>query len=64
MSVKKPDPLPTFSVDLIARLEEMYPEKCPALSTPDREIWYYAGARSVVRMLIAWKKSAEQNSLS
>jgi hypothetical protein len=32
-------------------LDEHYPEKCPNLSMTEKEIWYYAGARELVRNL-------------
>lgn len=38
-------------MDLIKELDEHYPEKCPNLSMTEKEIWYYAGARELVRNL-------------
>ena len=36
---------------LILKLKEIYPEKCPSIDTPDREIWRYSGQVELVRML-------------
>lgn len=44
---------PPLDEALINRLEEVIPEKCPDITASDREIWMYAGSRSVVRMLRA-----------
>jgi hypothetical protein len=43
--------LPQIPKKLIDTLEELIPERCPNLSLPDREIWFYAGKREVVRIL-------------
>jgi hypothetical protein len=47
----KPLPLPV-NEELVRRLDEMIPERCPELSWSDREIWHYRGMRQVVRLLI------------
>jgi hypothetical protein len=44
--------IPFASVDLIEKLDEMYPEKCPDITDSERAIWMYAGAREVVRRLV------------
>ena len=56
------DPFPPIDEALINRLKELIPEKCPDLDEKDREIWYYSGQRSMVKML----KSVynEQNNLT
>jgi hypothetical protein len=43
--------IPQLSKKLIDTLDELIPERCPSLSMPDREIWFYAGKREVVRIL-------------
>jgi hypothetical protein len=43
--------LPSISKKLIDKLEEIIPEKCPHLSMSDRDIWFYAGKRELVRIL-------------
>lgn len=51
--------IPPLSASLIALLDELYPEKCPAPDMTDREIWMYAGARGVVRILVESLKQQE-----
>lgn len=43
--------LPIYSVDLIKKLDEVYPNRHPDLSLSDREIWFKAGQRAVVDFL-------------
>jgi hypothetical protein len=43
--------IPLLSVDLIAALDELYPERCPSVKDSDRDIWLYAGKRELVRLL-------------
>jgi hypothetical protein len=47
---------PEVPKDLIDYLREIIPDKHPSINTPDREIWFNAGKRSVVDMLAAWYK--------
>ncbi len=42
---------PPLDEALILKLKEIYPEKCPSIDTPDREIWRYSGQVELVRML-------------
>ena len=42
---------PPIDEMLIRRLKEIYPDKCPAIDTPDREIWRYLGQVELVRMI-------------
>ena len=56
------DPFPPIEEPLINRLKELFPEKCPDLDAKDREIWYYAGKRSMVKMLESVYN--EQNNLT
>lgn len=52
--------LPVYSIDLIKELDAMYPDQCPDLKVSDREIWFKAGQRSVVRFLMSLvKENAE-----
>ena len=44
---------PPVDEALLQRLEEVYPELCPAEDWTDRQIWMYVGQRSVVRMMRA-----------
>jgi hypothetical protein len=53
------DRFPPVPDVLLRELEVRIPEKCPELSFTDREIWFYAGQRAVVRLLK--EKFDEQN---
>lgn len=39
---------PFDSLELIKALDEAYPHRCPSTSTPDRDIWLYAGKRQLI----------------
>lgn len=43
--------LPYTVEGLVELLEQTYPNKCPALTDTDREIWYKSGQASVVNWL-------------
>lgn len=45
--------LPLYTEELIKELDEDYPERHPAITLTDREIWFRAGQRAVVRNLLA-----------
>ena len=53
------DLLPPVSKQLIDSLEQRCPEKCPDLCMDQKEIWFYAGQRSMVRLL---KKAYEEQN--
>ncbi len=40
-----------LTAELIAGLDALIPEKCPDTDMPEREIWFYAGKRALVRTL-------------
>ena len=42
-----------ISRELIDWLEKTIPERCPDSMDPERDIWIYAGKRSLVRSLAA-----------
>lgn len=44
-------PFPPLSPDLIEALAERFPNRCPTLKNTDREVWWNAGAASVVEWL-------------
>lgn len=56
--------LPFQSHDLILQLDKAFPERCPNPSTPDREIWMYAGKRELVRGLVAQLKAQEEDQFN
>lgn len=43
--------IPTFDIELIKYLEELYPDRAPDLSMEEKLIWFSAGQVSVVRHL-------------
>jgi len=43
--------LPQITPELIEYLEGICPDRCPDLSTPEREIWFRAGKADLVRHL-------------
>jgi hypothetical protein len=45
----------------VKKLEELVPEKCPDLSMGERDIFFYAGQRALVRTL--WQVYNEQNEV-
>lgn len=45
------DHFPRVHPDLVEALEERFPDKCPALGTPEREVWAAVGRAEVVRFL-------------
>lgn len=45
------DKLPVFSHQLIDLLNDLYPERCPDITSSERDIWWYAGQRELVRNL-------------
>ena len=40
---------PFVPPELVDWLASIYPDRCPDLKTPDRDIWYAAGQAQVVR---------------
>ena len=47
-----------LSADLITDLDKQIPDRHPSLTDSERDIWFNAGQRSVVNMLLA---SMQQN---
>jgi len=47
--------LPPLSFDLVEELNQMYPNRYPGITDTEREIWFNAGARSVIDILVARK---------
>jgi hypothetical protein len=50
---------PAISKALVDSLEERCPEKCPELTMTEKEIWFYAGQRQIVRLV---KKAYEEQN--
>ena len=53
------DSFPPISKALVDILEERCPEKCPELAMVEKEIWFYAGQRQIVRLI---KKAYEEQN--
>ena len=51
--------LPLISEDMVNALDERFPEQSADLQWTDREVWYKAGQRSVIKYLL--KELEEQN---
>lgn len=54
--------LPMLTVDLIKMLDKRFPDKCPNINAPDRQVWFDAGARSVVNLLLRLQREQEENN--
>lgn len=52
-------PFPAIPEDLLVALEKAFPERSADLKWTDRQVWFFAGNREVVRFLRA--KFTEQN---
>jgi len=52
---------PLITEALVARMELLYPDRCPEMTDPDRMIWIKCGQRSVVTFLRA--RLIEQETL-
>jgi hypothetical protein len=50
-----------YSTDLIEDLDKVFPRKHPSLSDTDREVWYKAGQRSVVDLLLSSIEHGEED---
>ena len=49
----EPLSMPELSEDLINALDERFPEKSADLQWTEKEVWYKAGQRSVVKFLLS-----------
>ena len=52
---------PLIPEDLLGELNRRFPEKCAELTMESKEVWYQAGQRSVIRLLI--QISSEQRDI-
>jgi len=46
--------LPSTIQELIVKLDQQYPPKCPRIEETEREIFKYAGKRELVDTLKVW----------
>lgn len=42
---------PALALALVEYVESLYPDRCPALTDTDRDIWFKAGQAEVARKL-------------
>ena len=61
---KQEDSFPPISKALMTELERRCPEKCPDIGMTDREIWFYAGQRQIVRLIVDAYKEQNENILN
>jgi hypothetical protein len=55
--------LPLVSKELLAYLEETYPDRCPEPETPSRKLWMAAGQAALVRKLRQLHQTQLKDSL-
>lgn len=55
---------PAITRELLEYLRSVYPVRHPKLSTPDREVWWQAGASSVVDHLQSLKDQQDEASIA
>ncbi len=55
--------LPYIDLDLLKKLDELIPEKCPSIHDSERAIWKYAGKRELVNFLIHQSNIQNENLL-
>lgn len=55
--------LPLISEDLIDYLEGICPDQSPALTTPEREIWFNAGRVALVKHIRSLFEEQNRNIL-
>ena len=56
-------PFPTISEAMIVELNNRWPEMCADLSWEEKQVWFAAGQRSVVRFLNAVFNDQQDNIL-
>ena len=57
----EPLSMPALSEDLINALDERFPEASADLQWTEKEIWYKAGQRSVVKFLLTIMEEQKEN---
>ena len=58
---EEPSSMPLLSEDLINALDERFPEASADLQWTEKEIWYKAGQRSVVKFLLTIMEEQKEN---
>ncbi len=57
------EPLPPISAALVKVLSEMFPDACPRLEDTERMVWFRAGQRAVVDVLIEHQRRQNETIL-
>lgn len=57
------DNLPNVSKKLIDSLDSLFPDQCPRIDDKDRMVWFKAGQRSVVEVLIEHSKRQTETNI-
>jgi len=52
---------PVISKSLISELNKRWPELCAELSWDEKQVWFYAGQRAVIRFLNGVYESQQEN---
>lgn len=52
-----------LSRELLDDLDALFPERCPETNAADRDIWFYAGKRALVRDLLLALRHQESELL-
>jgi hypothetical protein len=55
--------LPAVSPELIKALSAMFPDRCACIEDKDRMVWFKAGQRSIVDVLIEHHKRQNESIL-
>tara|TARA_Y100001963_G_C6582872_1_gene354299 strand:+ start:291 stop:488 length:198 start_codon:yes stop_codon:yes gene_type:complete len=58
--IKKQTAFPDIPEELLGELDSRFPEKCAELSWDEKEVWFAAGQRSVVRFLLQIHKEQRE----
>jgi hypothetical protein len=57
------DNLPEVSDKLIDSLDSLFPDQCPRIEDKDRMVWFKAGQRSVVEVLMEHSKRQTETNI-
>lgn len=57
------EPLPLIPNNIVVALGEMFPNQCPRIEDSERMVWFRAGQRSVVDVLIEHHKRQNDSIL-
>lgn len=56
-------PFPHIPDNLLKELNERFPELCALLEWDEKQVWFFAGQRAVIRMLNQIHKQQREDSL-